>query len=116
MCEMHHCGHPNKDDGSHSHPHADNNIYLVETDQTKAHHVPYGTNVIYQCKENYFIENTELDPTKNNIKVQCISNEGIYNVPQSWPNCTETVDCGPPPSMPVDGSITWLNGTKNEVI
>ena len=25
--------------------------------------------VIYRCKENYFIENTEIDPTKTEIKV-----------------------------------------------
>ena len=115
LCEMHHCGHPNQDEGSHTHPPADNNIYLVETDQTRAYHVPYSKNVIYQCEENYFIENNELDPTKNNIKVQCMANEGIYNIPESWPNCTKTVDCGPPPAMPVGGSITWLNGTKKEV-
>ena len=68
-CELHHCGHPNQDEGSHPHPPDINNILLVENSQTEAKHVPYGTNIIYQCKDNHFIENTEVDPTKNSIKV-----------------------------------------------
>ena len=49
-------------------------------------------------------------------KVQCITNEAIYNVPDTWPNCTETVDCGIPPEKPTGGSITWLNGTEHQVL
>ena len=48
MCNMHHCGHPNKEDGSHSHPDSILNLDLVETAQTQAYHVPFGDNVIYR--------------------------------------------------------------------
>ena len=115
-CELHHCGHPNKEHGSHPAPPDKYDISLVETDETKKHHVPYGSNVVYKCNEGHFIENNEIDPTKTNIKVQCMAGEGTYNVPQSWPNCTETVNCGPHPKPPEGGSIVWLNGTSNKVV
>ena len=38
-----------------------------------------------------------------------MTNEGIYGVPAAWPNCTETVLCGPPPLPTINGSITWFN-------
>ena len=115
-CVLHHCGHPNIGDGSLNAPDNKYNLKLIETAKTAAHHVPYGENVIYQCKDDHFIENTEIDPTKTSIKVQCISNQAEYNVPATWPNCTLSVSCGPSPSAPPGGSIQWLNGTENQVI
>ena len=36
-CDMHHCGHPNIDDGSHPHPAPEYDIYLVNTTQTQVY-------------------------------------------------------------------------------
>ena len=47
-CDIHHCGHPNKEDGSHTHPDSILNIDLVETEETQTYHVPFGENVIYR--------------------------------------------------------------------
>ena len=38
-----------------------------------------------------------------------MAGEGIYAIPTQWPNCTETVWCGPPPEPTVNGSRIWLN-------
>ena len=113
VCEIHHCAHPHNDDGAHPPPPPQNNISLVESTEVLASHVPFGEKVMYKCDDNTFIENTERDPTKNNITVTC-NDFGMYDVPD-WPNCTETVTCGPPPQPPINGSIIWLNGTEGEV-
>ena len=87
----------------------------METGQTRNSHVPFGGLITYACDPDTFIENKELDPTKTQITVECINVDGVYDIPSQWPNCTETVRCGPPPPTPVNGSITWLNGTDDEV-
>ena len=114
VCEIHHCAHPHNDDGNHTAPLPELNINLVESQEVIASHVPFQENIMYKCDENMFIENRERDPTQNNITVQCLET-GLYNIPEEWPNCTETVSCGPPPTTPINGSIIWLNGTENEV-
>ena len=50
------------------------------------------------------------------IKVQCLANEGVYNLPTLWPNCTETVWCGPPPLTTVNGSRDWIQGEDGQVV
>ena len=115
ICKIDHCGHPHSGNGSHPAPPPEYNISLVETDPTRNKYVPFGYNVMYKCDANTFIENEEIDPTKTNITVQCQTDTGIYLIPNAWPNCTETVTCGPPPSPPEGGTIIWMNGTENEV-
>ena len=44
-----------------------------------------------------------------------MTGEGIYAVPEQWPNCTETVLCGPPVEPTINGSRIWLN-QENEVL
>ena len=48
-------------------------------------------------------------------QVQCITGEGIYNAPEAWPNCTETVSCGTPVEPTVNGSRTWIKGEQDQV-
>ena len=113
VCEIHHCAHPHDDDGAHPPPDPKYNISLVESTEVLASHVPFDEKIMYKCDDNTFIENNERDPTQNNITVTCL-NTGLYDVP-AWPNCTETVSCGPPPEAPVNGSRIWLNGTEDQV-
>ena len=47
-CEIHHCGHPNQEDGSHTHQDTGLSLELVETDDIKAANVPFGENVLYR--------------------------------------------------------------------
>ena len=115
ICEIHHCGHPHSGNGSHPAPPPKYNISLVETNFTQAKHVPFGDTVMYKCDGNTFIENEEIDPTKTNITVQCLTTTGVYKLPETWPNCTETISCGPPPPPPEGGTIIYMNGTENEV-
>ena len=72
-----------------------------------------------KCDGTRHIVNSQIDPTEKEIKISCTDNTGVYDIPPTWPNCTETVNCGPPPSKQTngiingttghDGSITWLN-------
>ena len=115
ICKIDHCGHPHSGSGSHPAPPPEYNISLVETNPTRNNHVLFGDKVMYKCDANTFFENEEIDPTKTNITVECQIDTGIYLIPDAWPNCTETVTCGLPPSPPAGGSIIWINGTENEV-
>ena len=64
----------------------------------------FGDHVRYECEDGTWIENEEIDPTKDFIDVECLADVGEYNTPvrqgNSWPNCTETVVCGVPPAPP----------------
>ena len=44
-----------------------------------------------------------------------MTGEGIYNIPPTWPNCTETVVCGSPPEPTVNGSRIWVQGEPDSV-
>ena len=117
-CIIHHCGHPNVGDGSHPHPPTDNYINLINTNietNFTSSYVSFGTDVMYKCASSYFIENSEIDPTKTNITVKCLTS-GTYDIPTVWPNCTKTVSCGTPPAKPDNGRISWLVGTENQVM
>lgn len=117
-CIIHHCGHPNVGDGSHPHPPTNNYINLINTNletNFTSSYVSFGTDVMYKCASSYFIENLEIDPTKTNITVKCLTS-GTYEIPTVWPNCTKTVSCGPPPAKPDGGRITWLVGIENQVM
>lgn len=48
-------------------------ILSVETSETAAQHVPFNTRVMYKCDPNTYIERNEIDPTMNNITVQCLT-------------------------------------------
>ena len=115
FCEIHHCAHPHDDDGAHPAPGPEYNISLVVNQEVSDSHVPFQEAIMYKCDPNTHIENNEKDPTQNNITVQCLGT-GEYDIPENWPNCTETVSCGPPPPIPINGSIVWMNGTEDEVI
>ena len=63
-------------------------------------------------------------PTVATYNIPLITNTYIYNTSQpavrsfktgKWPNCTSTVVCGQPPAPPVNGTITWITGTTNQV-
>ncbi len=112
-CIIHHCRHPHDDPGSHSVPGSEYQIVLKEEANWD---IAFGDNVRYECEDGTWIENEEIDPTKDFIDVECLTDVGEYNTPvrqgQSWPNCTQTVVCGVPPDPPVNGSRTWLNGAE----
>ena len=128
-CTIHHCSHPHSHPGKHDPPAADLNLNLViPTGWSETNwHVSFGSKISYKCDDNMFIEVSdpiEIDPSKKQIDVNCIDTVGVYNTPVklggSWPNCTKTVSCGPPPDKPTngfinaetgfEGTITWLNG------
>ena len=109
-CVIHHCRHPHDEPGSHPVPPPEYQIHLEElTNWT----IPFGENVVYRCEDNTFIENDEVDPTKTSIEVECITDIGEYDTPVrqgiNWPNCTETVSCGKPPELPVNGTRIWIS-------
>ena len=58
-------------------------------------------------------EEFELEPTLKELPVTCLST-GEYDSPvlhsKLWPNCTETVNCGQPPTKPVNGMINGKLG------
>jgi hypothetical protein len=131
-CTIHHCAHPHSHPGKHDAPATELHLSLVTPGgwSDDNWHTPFGAKIVYKCDGNRFIEISnpvEIDPTKNQIEVQCKSTLGIYKTPValggSWPNCTKTVNCGPPPNKPTngfinakpgfDGTVTWLNGAPN---
>ena len=113
-CVIHHCGHPNIGNGSHTTPFLVNNLKLTPTDNITNSFVSFGTLVMYECLPSMFIENSEIDPTKTNFTVKCLDT-GLYELPSQWPNCTRTINCGAPPSKPDGGNMTWIRGTENSV-
>ena len=113
-CVIHHCGHPNIGNGSHTAPFLENNLKLTTTENMTNSFVSFGTLVMYECLPSMFIENSEIDPTKTNFTVKCLDT-GLYELPSQWPNCTRTINCGAPPSKPDGGNMTWSRGTENSV-
>ena len=86
---------------------------MVEDKLIIAEHVPFGKSAVYKCKDGFFIENNEIDPTKTESSIRCLTS-GEYNIPDEWPNCTETVSCGKPLDPPVGGTIEWITGSEND--
>ena len=132
-CTIHHCAHPHSHPGKHQPPPEQNHIELVTPEGWGENnwHVAFGASITYKCEEGKFIETSdpiEIDPTKNQIEVECQTEVGTYETPvvkgSSWPNCTQTVNCGPPPPKPnngyinavpgFDGSINWLHGATTD--
>ena len=109
VCTIHHCRHPHDEPGNHQPPPPENKISLVERNNWD---VGFGENILYRCDSNTFIESEEIDPGQTELAVACLVDVGEYDTPvrqgNSWPNCTETVLCGPPPLPPVNGSRAWL--------
>lgn len=59
----------------------------------------------YECPRGFFFENDTLsDPSYKTIEVPCLHKNGTYVVPLKWPNCTETINCPPPPPTSINGS------------
>ena len=88
--------------------------------------VEFGEKITYWCDAGTFIETSdplEVEPTIDSIEVECKGPEGTYKTPSTWPNCTQTINCGLPPAKPSDGwinavpgfngSVTWLFGALN---
>ena len=109
VCTIHHCRHPHDEPGNHQPPPPENKISLVERNNWD---VGFGENILYRCDSNTYIESEEIDPGQTELAVACLVDVGEYDTPvrqgNSWPNCTETVLCGPPPLPPVNGSREWL--------
>ena len=112
-CIIHHCRHPHDEPGSHPAPGAEYQIILKDE---ASWDIAFGESVRYECEEGTWIENEEVDPTKDFLDVECLTDIGEYNTPvrqgDSWPNCTQTVVCGIPPDPPVNGSRIWLYGAE----
>ena len=113
QCKISVCAHPHNDPGRHDPPPHENYLNVVEQNWK----VPFDDNIAYECIGNRYFESDEEHPSKTSIQVQCIRDQGVYNIPQKWPNCTHTVLCGQPPSIPPaappwyeNGSIKWLHG------
>ena len=67
--------------------------------------VPFNSSVRYTCEEGTWIENdTQHHPNDTYLDVECLNVNGTYNIPEKWPNCTHTVNCGPPPEPPTNGT------------
>ena len=111
VCVIHHCRHPHDDDGKHEPP--DPALQLSLASRT-SWDVEFNTNITYNCEPGTWIERAEPSPTQNSLDVWCVENEGVYDIPASWPNCTETVVCGQPPQPPVNGSRLWLAGSDGD--
>ena len=115
-CKIVQCAHPHNDPGNHTAPEPDNDLVLVDHPNWK---VQFEEEISYVCNTGEFFEISEEDPTQNEIKLKCITDLGIYNVPAQWPNCTKTVRCGQPPRIPPEslpwndtGSRQWLYGAS----
>ncbi len=71
--------------------------------------------LFFTFKAGHFIENNEIDPTKTEHSIRCLP-DGVYQLSATWPNCTQTVSCGPPINPPENGTITWIHGVMNDDI
>ena len=134
QCVLSHCSHPhNYPHGSHDPPPQENNLELDSPDDhfnTTVWRVSFGSKIRYKCSGTKHFEHplpTEIDPTQDTLDVECLPS-GTYSTPlvqgRAWPNCTQTVRCGPPPSHPTngmvngreghDGSIAWMYGAPED--
>ena len=96
------CGHPHDDPGSHLPPPPEYQLSLVELPDWK---VTFNDTIRYNCDPNTWIENDTLPhPKENHLDVACLNVLGTYDIPDVWPNCTETVRCGQPPDPTPDGT------------
>ena len=115
VCQMHHCRHPHDEPGSHQPPPTDHHLKLKSRSNWD---VDFGTSITYECETGMHFENDEIDPTQDNIDVECINEVGEYNTPvrngNVWPNCTETVLCGKPPDPPINGTRTWMSPASED--
>ena len=134
-CILDHCAHPYNDNGSFPPPPVENNLALVEDSRTASSFVPFSSYITFNCSSGTYIETSQTDPTQSQVFVQCLPTVATYNIPLitntyiyntsqpavrsfktgKWPNCTSTVVCGQPPAPPVNGTITWITGTTNQV-
>ena len=39
---------------------------------------------------------------------------GLLRYPDAWPQCSQTVYCGPPPESTINGTRVWLNGLEGQ--
>ena len=79
--------------------------------------VAVGNNVTYICQTNMVFEanKTLKSDSRDRVKVLC-KPDGNYAYPSTWSQCSETVSCGTPPAMPVNGTQIWTKGTQPEDI
>ena len=113
VCSIHHCRHPFSEPGGFEEPPKENNLNLVERTNWD---VAFETIITFKCDDGMHIENEEIDPSISQYGVKCIDMLGEYDTPMRnsklWPNCTQTVLCGAPPQLPINGSIEWLSPAK----
>ena len=75
--------------------------------------VAVGDNVTYNCQIDMALEaNTTLKSESVTMINASCNSDGTYSYPLTWPQCSETISCGTPPSVPVNGSQIWINGTE----
>ena len=63
--------------------------------------VEFGDNVTYICEEGFYFE---MDRDKTEFGITCLDS-GLWDEPQLWPRCVETVHCGPPPQKHESGMV-----------
>ena len=116
-CRIHHCAHPYDHPGAHNPPPGENDIDLVLPPgwTVDSWHVAFKDHIVYRCSGTRHIENTEVDPTQTEIEVECLETLGVYNTPENWPNCTDTVLCGQPPAKPTNGRVNGLPGFEGAI-
>ena len=70
--------------------------------------VPLGEKVLYPCQEGMRVENTtewKSEASKGSMVV--CGEDGEFQYPEEWPQCSDTITCGPP--LPVPGNDPRLN-------
>ena len=69
----------------------------------------------YYCDSDKALESDTRNKSSasNSISVKCNS-LGDFEYPEIWPQCFETISCGSPPHVPINGTREWVKGAVND--
>ena len=72
--------------------------------------VPLGEELFYPCRDGMRVENsTEWKSEASNGSVVVCGEDGEFQYPEEWPQCSDTIACGPP--LPIPGNDPRLNSS-----
>ncbi len=88
-----------------------NDLYNYDYQGSKNDLVRLGESIVYPCRGSMRLENstrTKLEADQE-ISVKC-GEDGYFQYPEQWPQCSDDVYCGDPPFAPNFGYQVWMIG------
>lgn len=82
--------------------------YALDWNATEESLVPLNVDLIYPCAENMKLQNeTSNKKEASSFSLVRCGMDGLLHYPDVWMMCSDTVQCGQPPNVTVNGYRTW---------